>query len=162
MKKFGKEEVYSFLNSKGIPFEVKEHAAVYTVEEANALNLPHPEAATKNLFLKDKKHKYFLLVVREDVPVNLKELRTSLESAPLHFASAEELLDILGLIPGSVSPLGVLNDEECCVEVVIESGLKGKLVAMHPNENTATIWLCEPELSNIVTQHGNSLKFIEI
>ena len=159
---YSKAKIYEMLENNNIPYEKIEHQAVFTVAEVDKLNLPHPEAATKNLFLKDKKGKYFLLVARENVQVNLKELQSSLGSAALHFASAETLLEILGLIPGSVSPLGILNDEDRRVEVAIDAGLKDKLIAMHPNENTATIWMEEAELSKIISEHGNKVRFIEL
>ena len=159
---YHKTKIYELLEKENIPYEKVEHEPVYTVAEADALNLPHPEAATKNLFLKDKKGRYFLLVARENIPVNLKELQGTLGSAALHFASAESLLEILGLIPGSVSPLGVLNDEDRCVEVVIDAGLKGKIIAMHPNENTATVWMGESELSRIILNHENKVRFVEL
>ena len=162
MEKIKKAQVYKLLEKENIPYEKVEHEPVYTVAEADALNLPHPEAATKNLFLKDKKGRYFLLVARENAQVNLKELQGPLGSAALHFASAESLLEILGLIPGSVSPLGILNDEDRCVEVAIDAGLKDKLIAMHPNENTATIWMGESELSKIILEHGNKVRFVEL
>ena len=162
MEKIKKAQVYKLLEKENIPYEKVDHEPVYTVAEADALNLPHPEAATKNLFLKDKKGRYFLLVARENASVNLKELQGFLGSAALHFASAESLLEILGLIPGSVSPLGVLNDEDRRVEVVIDAGLKDKLIAMHPNENTATIWMGEGELSRIISGHGNKIWFVEL
>ena len=159
---YNKAQVYELLEKNKIPYEKVEHEPVYTVAEADALNLPHPEAATKNLFLKDKKGKYFLLVARENSQVNLKELQGSLDSAALHFASAESLLEILGLIPGSVSPLGILNDEDRCVEVAIDAELKNKLIAMHPNENTATVWMEEVELNKIISGHGNKVRFVEL
>ena len=161
MQKICKQEVYKFLEQNNIPFEVQEHIAVFTVAEADALKLPHPEAATKNLFLKDKKHRHFLLVTRENAAVNLKELQSSLGSAALHFASSEELDKILGLIPGAVSPLGVLNDEERCVEVAIDDKLRARLIAMHPNENTATLWMNEQELTKIIQEHGNKIRFVK-
>lgn len=162
MRKICKEEIYKFLEQNNVPFEAMEHRAVFTVAEADALKLPHPEAATKNLFLKDKKHRYFLLVARENAEVNLKELQSALSSASLHFSSSEELDKILGLIPGAVSPLGLLNDEERLVEVAIDDGLRGKLIAMHPNENTATVWMNEPELSKIIKEHGNKIRFVNL
>ena len=159
---YNKTKIYELLEKENIPYEKVEHDPVYTVAEADALNLPHSEAATKNLFLKDKKGRYFLLVARENIPVNLKELQDTLGSAALHFASKEALLEILGLIPGSVSPLGVLNDEDRCVEVVIDARLKGKIIAMHPNENTATVWMGESELSRIILNHENKVRFVEL
>ena len=71
-----KQELYQFLQEKGIEYEVVEHEAVYTVEEADALHLPYPETGTKNLFLRDdKKRNYYLLTVQEHRIINLKELQ---------------------------------------------------------------------------------------
>lgn len=160
---YGKKEIIDYLNENKIEYEIAEHPAVYTVEEADALNLPHPEAGTKNLFLRDdKKRRYYLVVARENVSINLKELRAKLESRPLTFASEKDLAAILGLIPGAVTPLGVLNDEERRVEVVLDAALSGKLIAMHPNENTATIWLQEEELTKIIREHGNEMIFVKL
>lgn len=160
---YGKKEIIDYLNENKIEYEIAEHPAVYTVEEADALNLQHPEAGTKNLFLRDdKKRRYYLMVARENVSINLKELRAKLESRPLTFASENDLAAILGLIPGAVTPLGVLNDEERRVEVVLDAALSGKLIAMHPNENTATIWLQEEELTKIIREHGNEIKITEL
>lgn len=160
---YGKKEIIDYLNENKIEYEIAEHPAVYTVEEADALNLPHPEAGTKNLFLRDdKKRRYYLVVARENVSINLKELRAKLESRPLTFASEKDLAAILGLIPGAVTPLGVLNDEERRVEVVLDAALSGKLIAMHPNENTATIWLQEEELTKIISKHGNEILFVKL
>lgn len=160
---YGKKEIIDYLNENKIEYEIAEHPAVYTVEEADALNLPHPEAGTKNLFLRDdKKRRYYLVVARENVSINLKELRAKLETRPLTFASEKDLAAILGLIPGAVTPLGVLNDEERRVEVVLDAALSGKLIALHPNENTATIWLREEELTKIIREHGNEMKIIEL
>ena len=163
MKKCGKKEITELLESKGIVYEIREHHAVYTVEEAAALNLPYPEAAAKNLFLRDdKKKNFYLLVARDDVPVNLKELREKIDSRPLSFASPQLLDEILGLIPGSVTPLGVLNDEERKVEVLMDSAFEGKRIAMHPNENTATLWMQEENLAGIVREHGNGYRYVEL
>ena len=163
MKKCGKKEITELLDSKGIGYEIREHAAVYTVEEAAALNLPYPEAAAKNLFLRDdKKKNFYLLVARDDVPVNLKELREKIDSRPLSFASPQLLDENLGLIPGSVTPLGVLNDEERKVEVLMDSAFEGKRIAMHPNENTATLWMQEENLAGIVREHGNGYRYVEL
>lgn len=160
---YRKKEVINYLNESGIEYEIAEHTAVYTVEEAEALNLPHPEAGTKNLFLRDdKKRKYYLVVARDNAPINLKELRTKLESRPLTFASEKDLAEILGLLPGSVTPLGILNDNERRVEVILDAALCGRLIAMHPNENTATVWMQEEDISRIIDEHGNAKRTVEL
>ena len=163
MKKYGKKEITELLERKGIAYEIMDHAAVYTVEEAAALNLPYPEAAAKNLFLRDdKKRNFYLLVARDDVTVNLKNLREKIGSRPLSFASPQLLDEILGLVPGSVTPLGVLNDEERKVEVLLDSAFEGKRIAMHPNENTATLWMQEEDLAGIIKEHKNALRMVEL
>lgn len=163
MKKYGKREIIELLERKDISYEIKEHEAVYTIEEAAALNLPYPEAAAKNLFLRDdKKKNFYLLVARDDVSVNLKELREKIGSRQLSFASPQLLYEILGLIPGSVTPLGILNDEECKVEVLLDSAFEGKRIAMHPNQNTATLWMQEEDLSALVKEHGNVLRIVKL
>ena len=101
-------------------------------------------------------------MARDDVPVNLKELREKIDSRPLSFASPQLLDEILGLIPGSVTPLGVLNDEERKVEVLMDSAFEGKRIAMHPNENTATLWMQEENLAGIVREHGNGYRYVEL
>ena len=162
MKYYGKKETIEFLNARGIHYELREHPAVYTVAEAEALGLPHPEASAKNLFLRDdKKRNYYLVTAWEHTAVNLKNLRAVLGARPLSFASPADLAAILGLLPGSVTPLGILNDEACRVEVLLDSVLKDRLVAMHPNENTATLWMQEKDLEKLVREHGNPYRYID-
>lgn len=88
----------------------------------------------------DKKHNYYLVVMPEDKPANLKALRAALGARPLRFASEEDLQGILGLRGGAVSPFGVLNDEEGNVQVVFDEALRDcPAVGVHPNDNTATL-----------------------
>lgn len=162
MKHYGKKETIEFLDARSIPYELQEHPAVYTVAEAEALGLPHAEASAKNLFLRDdKKRNYYLVTAREHTSVNLKELRTMLDTRPLSFASPADLEAILGLFPGSVTPLGILNDGARRVEILLDSALKNRLIAMHPNENTATLWMQERDLKKLVQEHGNAYRYID-
>ena len=107
------ETVLRALKEFGVEYELYEHKAVFTVEEMNELDLPRPEAGAKNLFLRDdKKRNYYLLTVREDRPINLKEVRKKMGVRPLSFASEDDLNAKLGLTRGSVTPLGVINNTE--------------------------------------------------
>ena len=107
-----KDEVYAFLLKCGVSFEVTEHKAVYNMKEMAEIELPHPEADAKNLFIRDdKKRNYYLLTVKGDKKVDLKEFRKNQQTRALSFASDEDLSNILGLIPGAVTPLGILNDD---------------------------------------------------
>lgn len=124
-----KDEVYAFLLKCGVSFEVTEHKAVYNMKEMAEIELPHPEADAKNLFIRDdKKRNYYLLTVKGDKKVDLKEFRKNQQTRALSFASDEDLSNILGLIPGAVTPLGILNDDECKVKVFIVG------INRHPSE----------------------------
>ena len=103
-----------------IKYDMVEHPAVYTVEEAKE-KVPKIEGiGCKNLFLKTKKKEYFLYTLPEDKKVDLKELAEKLSLTRFHFASKENLEDILNIVPGSVTPLAIINDNENKVTVVLD------------------------------------------
>lgn len=159
----GKKDIYRLLDERGIAYEAVEHPAVYTVEEADALQLPHPETGTKNLFLRDDKHHaYFLLTCRENVRVDLKALQAQIGSRRLSFASADDLRDMLGLIPGSVTPLGLLNDDARRVHFLLDEAFVGRMVSAHPNENTATIFLATDDLLALLEEHGTPVTVVTL
>ena len=158
---FRKQEIKMFLEEKKIPFEWVEHKAVYTIEEMEELGLESMDEIAKNLFLRDQKGKrHFLVVVKGLKQVNLKELGEKL-GTKLSFASEERLEKYMGLKKGSVTPLGVLNDENCAVEVYIDEDLcKMKRIGVHPNENTASVYLSPDNLLDIIREHGNPLEVL--
>ena len=105
-------DIFKILDELKINYDVLEHQAVYTVEEAKQLEDMIEGLGCKNLFLTDKKENYFLLVLEENKKANLKELAKLLNVSKLTFASEEALQEILGLEPGSVTPLSIINDKE--------------------------------------------------
>lgn len=156
-----KQEVYEFLKQKNIPYRAYEHKAVFTVEAANALNLPDPECGAKNLFLRDdKKRNYYLFTLKDDRTVNIKELQAMIGSRKLQFASEDDLYKYMKLIRGSVTPLGTMNDDECFVQVFIDAYYVGRQISIHPNENTATIYLNCDDLMQVIREHGNSAQYL--
>ena len=159
---FGKEEVKVFLKEKGIPFHWVEHKAVYTIEEMEELGLEKMEETAKNLFLRDQKGKcHFLVVIRADKQVNLKELGEKLGGVRLSFASEERLEKYLGLKKGAVTPLGILNDTACAVTVFLDKDfLEKKEIGVHPNDNTASVYLKTADLMQMIKEHGNSLEVL--
>ena len=159
-----KKEVYDFLTSRGIEYEVTEHGAVFNMEEMSHVELPHQEADAKNLFVRDdKKRNYYLITVRGDKRVDLKKFREEHSTRQLSFASENDLMSLLDLIPGAVTPLGILNDSEKKVKLFLdEELLKCGLIGVHPNDNTATVWLKTTELIDIITEHGNEVEAVRI
>ena len=108
-----KQEIYKFLNDKNIWHEITEHKAVFNMAELSEINIPYPEADAKNIFVRDdKKRNYYLIIVKGDKRVDLKEFRKNNNTRALSFASENDLMDIMNLIPGSVTPLGMLNDKK--------------------------------------------------
>jgi len=160
-----KQDIYNYLNTENIWHEISEHIAVYNMAELSSIEIPYPEYDAKNLFIRDdKKRNYYLITVRGDKRVDLKEFRKNHNTRPLSFASAQDLMEIMELIPGAVTPLGLLNDAECKVSLYLDSDFtKGLgLIGVHPNDNTATVWLKTQDLIRIVEKHGNAVNIIEL
>jgi Ala-tRNA(Pro) deacylase len=160
-EKFTKQKVYDFLRENNIQYEVLEHEVVFTMEEMDAAGITQKGTVCKNMFMRDYKGKnHFLLTVPEEKHVDLKALAEYIGSSKLSFASAERLDKYLGLTQGSVSPLGLLNNEDKSVVMIFDRDLVGdEEVGVHPNENTATIWLKFSDLKKIIEDHGNEIIF---
>ena len=158
-----KQAIYDFIKNKNIWCEITEHKAVFNMEELSEIEVPYPEYDAKNLFIRDdKKRNYYLITVRGNKRVNLKEFRNG--TRPLSFASEQDLMDIMNLIPGSVSPFGLLNDKELKVKFYLDKDFLNdkKIIGIHPNDNTATVWLKVEDLVEIVKENGSKVGFVEL
>ena len=159
-----KTDIYRFLEEQGIPFEKMEHKAVFNMEEMRKIEVPHPEAEAKNLFVRDdKKRNYYLITVKGDKRVDLKAFQAEHSTRRLSFASDEDLMSIMSLIPGAVTPLGILNDAEKITQFFMdEDFFKGTgLIGVHPNDNTASIWLKAEDLIRVIRFHGNQVDIVK-
>ena len=136
----GRIELEARLAELAIDATTHEHAAVFTVAEARALKGELPGAHTKNLFLRDKKGRMWLVVALHDRDVDLKALGPLLGArGRISFGSAERLMRTLGVIPGAVSPFGIANDRDGEVTVVLDAGLRDfDLWNAHPLDNRYT------------------------
>ena len=162
---FYKQEIYDYLETNDIWHEITEHAAVFNMEELDSVDLPYPEADAKNLFVRDdKRRNYYLITVKGDKRVDLKEFRKTHGTKPLTFVKPDELMDILGLIPGAVTPFGLLNDSDKKVVFYIDAAFQdgAGLIGVHPNDNTATVWLKAEDLIRIIREHGNEVHVVAI
>lgn len=160
-----KAEIYDLLAGRGVWHEITEHGAVYNMAELASVELPYPEADAKNLFVRDdKKRNYYLITVKGDKRVDLKEFAARYGTRKLSFASGDDLMAILGLIPGAVTPLGLLNDGERRVIFYLDSEFTHEpgLIGVHPNDNTATVWMKTGDLLDIIKEHGNEINYFEI
>ena len=160
-----KEEIYELLRKQNIWYEVTEHQAVFNMNDIAKITLPYPEAEAKNLFIcDDKKKNYYLITIKKDKKVDLKKFQQTHHTRRLSFASSSDLQKIMKLTPGSVSPLGLLNNQNYQINFYLDQDfLQGKqIIGIHPNDNTATIWLKVPDLITLIKEYQNSINIIEL
>lgn len=158
------EKVLQTLDEHNIPYTIMRHPAVYTIEEMENLQLAGIDDVVKNLFVRDdKKQNYYLVVLQKNKHANLKELQNTLQSRRLTFACEEDLQRYLGLTKGAVTPLGILNDAQHKVTVVLDEDIKKQTqVAVHPNVNTATVWFAVASLEKLITECGNTCIWVKL
>ncbi|MDO4302086.1 MAG: prolyl-tRNA synthetase associated domain-containing protein [Clostridia bacterium] len=159
-----RQKVYDKLDELGITYEAVEHPAACTIEEIDKLGIFNKGVGCKNLFLRDGSGKrHFLVVAPEHKEVDLKSIRAQIGCSRLSFGSEERLERCMKLTKGSVSPFGILNDDNKAVELVFDKALIGeKCVGFHPNLNNATVWLGFEDLIKVIEEHGNDIHFVQI
>ena len=160
-----RDDILAILDKKGIEYREFFHSAVYTIEEAEHLSIPGFDIlrVPKNLFLRDdKKRSYYLVSIEETKRADLKALRTLLSSRPLSFASEDDLVYILSLKKGEVTPFGLLNDKEHKAVFILDSYFEGGIIGIHPNDNTATVFLKTADLISILSGIGTEIRIISI
>jgi Ala-tRNA(Pro) deacylase len=144
------------LAALGITTTTVEHEPVFTVEESVALRESIPGAHTKNLFLIDPDSRMVLVTAKDDTRVDLKALAKRLGFGRFSFGKAERLQAVLGVSPGSVTPLALINASAAGVTFVIDQALMGFAeVNCHPLENTATIRFATADLIRFIKECGH-------
>src|SRR3989337_1995052 len=118
-----REPLFPRLEELGIATTTVEHAPMFTVEQSGALRMSLPGAHTKNLFLTDRDGSMVLAVAKDDTRVNLKALAKRLQTGRLSFGKGEQLEAVLGVPPGSVTPLALINASAAGVKVVVDKAL---------------------------------------
>ena len=133
-------DLFAFLDRLGIAHRTIEHPPLPTVEAAMAIWGGMTGGFAKNLFVKDKKSRLFLITLRALANLDIKHVHPVIgASGRVSFCSADQLMTYLGVLPGSVTPFGLINDTEGAVTVVLEKALMAlDPVHFHPLENTAT------------------------
>lgn len=143
----------ALLDARGIAYSRCEHPPVYTCEEAAVYRAALPGVETKNLFLRDEKHRYYLVMTACAKRLNLKALSIAAGAPKLHFAEPADLLDVLGLTPGSVTVLALVNDPNHRVRLLVDADYwPAEAYLCHPLVNTATLTL----------SHAALLRFFEL
>jgi Ala-tRNA(Pro) deacylase len=152
------DELFAFLDTLGIAHKTVNHPAVFTVEEARDLRGAIAGGHTKNLFLRDKKGVPYLVVAPEDAAIELRSLHRLLgASGRFSFGSAELMQEVLGVLPGSVTPFAAINDTEHRVSVVLDAALLAhETLNFHPLVNTATTTISRDGLLKFLAATGHT------
>ena len=142
------DELLSMLQQLGIDVTTHEHEAVFTVEQSSAVHEKVPGAHTKNLFVKDKKDNFFLIVAQSSAQIPMNRVHGLIGAkSRLSFANAERLMALLGVLPGSVTAFAPVNDNEKRVQVIIDAPLlDNDLINCHPLTNTMTTTISRHDL----------------
>jgi Ala-tRNA(Pro) deacylase len=152
---FDRDSLLAWMAANGVAQTTHDHPAVFRVDEGHELKAAMPGAHTKNLFLKDKKGRLWLISARQDTVVDLKRAPKTIGSDRLSFGSETLLYESLGLTPGSVTALGLINDTERRVSFVLDKALwDADIVNFHPLTNTATTALAQDDFRRFLTLIG--------
>lgn len=154
------QELLRHLDQHQIAYQRMEHPPVFTCEQADQYRPDLPGVSTKNLFLRDKKRRFYLVMTACEKKLDLKKLGQALGAAKLHFGSPESLLELLQLTPGSVTVLGLVNDPQQRVELWIDRDIWDEAFFLcHPLVNTATLVLSKADLLHFFELSGHPLCF---
>jgi len=156
-----KEDLLMYLRDLDIAAKTYEHEVVYTVQQAEKICSEIPGGHVKNLFLKDKNGRFWLVVAKNDTKIDLKKLAKQLSVGRFSFGKVQELLHYLGVTSGGVTPFGLINDVEHAVNVVVEKALFDfDLLNFHPLTNDATTAISSDDFEKFLQSCGNKFEII--
>lgn len=157
-------DLFAFLDRLAIAHATVSHPAVFTVEESKTLRGQLPGGHTKNLFVRDKKGRLFLIVALEDSAIDLKRAHEAIGAqGRVSFGSAATLREVWGVEPGSVTPFGAINDGENRVTVVLEARMMAlDRLNFHPLVNTQTTGLAAADLTRFLEATGHRPLVIDL
>ena len=150
------QDLLYYLSTQMIAYTRLEHPAVFTCEDAARYRPPVHGLDTKNLFLRDEKGRFYLAVTACEKRLDMKGLSRAIGAPKLHFGSEQQLLDRLGLTPGSVTILGLVNDIEHQVQLIVDSVYwPAQAYLCHPMVNTATLTLAHDAMEAFLSGTGH-------
>ena len=151
------EDLLAYLAGLGVETKTIDHPPLFTVEDSRTLRGDIPGGHTKNLFVKDKKGRLFLLVLGEETPIDLKRAHEKIGAqGRVSFGSAELLEEVWGVKPGAVTPFGAINDRQGRVTVVLdEAMMRHERLNFHPLVNTRTTGLKSADLVKFLRATGH-------
>ena len=158
------QELFALLDKLAIPHSTTQHEAVFTVEESAHIKGMIPGGHTKNLFVKDKKDNYFLIVAEGSARIAMNHVHPLIGAQTrVSFANAEKLMEYLGVQPGSVTAFAPMNDHANRVQVIIDEPLfEHELINCHPLTNTMTTTISKEDLLKFLTHVGHEPRIVRL
>src|SRR5829696_9552040 len=158
------QELLDRLAALGIRADTVEHDPVFTVAESRPVKARIPGAHSKNLFVKDKKGRFFLITAKDETPIDLKRAHEAIgASGRLSFGSADQLRDVLGVEPGSVTPFAVVNDRDGRVTLIFDANLvHHERVNFHPLVNSMTTAVAREDLLRFLQATGHEPAIVRL
>jgi Ala-tRNA(Pro) deacylase len=158
------QELLDRLADLGIAAETVEHEPVFTVAESRPVKARIPGAHSKNLFVKDKKGRLFLITAKDETPIDLKRVHEAIgASGRVSFGSADQLRAALGVEPGSVTPFAAVNDSEGEVTVILDANLmEHQRVNFHPLINSMTTGVHRDDLLRFLRATGHEPRILRL
>jgi len=157
------EKLFNLLKNLNISYDLHHHQAVYTVAESQKVDSKISGTHCRNLFLRDRKKKNYLVVLPVDIDVDLKKLPDILDSHRLSFGSNDRLWEYLGVRSGSVCPFCIVNDTEGQVKIFLEkSMMEQDIVNYHPMLNTMTVSLKPSDLLKFIETTGHEAHIVDL
>lgn len=159
----GEAGLFEDLDALRVAHEVHEHPAVFTVEESREIKTEIPGEHTKNLFLKDAGGDFWLLTVPAEARIDLKALPAAIGCKRVSFGKAQDMERLIGIKPGSVTPLAMINAGRGTIAVVLDRSLAlADRINVHPLRNTATIGLSGGDLLALLEHWGHEALIAQI
>jgi len=159
---WGETELTDLLDGMGIAYTLTRHQALFTVDDSQSVSRDTPGAHCKNMFLKSKAGDLVLVTCEETRKIRIRDLERAINSKKLSFAKPERLLEHLGVTPGAVTPLSVVNDTAKSVRVILDAQMmQSDTLNCHPLHNEATIAISTTDLMRIFDHTGHMPEVID-
>jgi Ala-tRNA(Pro) deacylase len=150
-------ELLDFLDAHAIPYQRVEHPPVYTCEQSELYRPALPGVSTKNLFLRDKRGRFYLAMTACAKSLDLRQLGRLAQAPKLHFADPPAMSALLGVTPGAVTALGLVNDRDHRVQLWIDAEIwQAGAFLCHPLVNTATLVILRADLMRFFSLTGHA------
>ena len=156
-------DLLNLISSNGLDFQTHNHDPLFTVQDSENLRGKIEGSHTKNLFLKNKKDKFFLFTCEENANIDLKRFSKSIDAKNLSFAGEGHLMKYLGIKPGSVSPYALLNDTNNVVTFYIDEKLmRSEIINFHPLVNTKTITTKTSDFVDFIIENNKNINIFSL